>query len=188
MALRLLAISGSLREGSLNTALLRAAAGAAPEGVRVDIFGGLRAIPPFDEDQDEGGGPVPVAALREALVASDGLLIATPEYNSSVPGVLKNALDWASRPYASGALRDLPVAVIGASSGAYGAVWAQEELRKILRASGARVLGEGVAIGRAEGAFGPTGELARPAERRQLEQVIRALADDAQTSRAVLAA
>ena len=137
--MRVLGISGSLRRDSHNTELLRAAATLLPSGVEFVLYEGLREIPPYDADID--GEPVAaVEDLRAQIAAADAVLFATPEYNSSIPGVLKNALDWLSRPLATSPLRGKPVAVIGASTGMFGAVWAQAELRKVLGAIGARVL------------------------------------------------
>jgi chromate reductase len=147
--MRVLAISGSLRTDSHNTALLRFAAEEAPEGVQVELWDGLKSIPPYDQDDDVTPGLAPVEALRDAVRDADAVLIATPEYNSSVPGALKNALDWASRPLATNSFRNKPVAVIGASAGAFGAVWAQAELRKVLAAMGARVAEVELAVGHA---------------------------------------
>jgi chromate reductase len=144
--MRLLAISGSLRRASHNARLLREVAEQAPAGVEVEYFDGLKAIPPYDEDDDVDPAPAPVAELRQAIARADALLIATPEYNSSVPGVLKNAIDWASRPRAATPLQGKPAAVIGATTGSFGAVWAQAELRKILASSGARVIEQGVSL------------------------------------------
>jgi chromate reductase len=138
--MRILAIAGSLRRDSLNARLLRQIAGRAPEGVDVELFDGLREIPPYDEDQDVDPAPEPVVRLREAIASADGLLLATPEYNASIPGVLKNAIDWASRPKAGSALTGKPAAVVGATTGMFGAVWAQAELRKVLSTAGARPL------------------------------------------------
>jgi chromate reductase len=147
--MRILAISGSLRDASHNTALLRALREEAPEGVEVELWGGLKEIPPYDADDDVYPGPTEVEALRERVRSSDGVFFATPEYNSSVPGALKNALDWASRPLATNAFRNKPVAVISASAGAFGAVWAAAELRKVLGAMGARVVEVELAVGHA---------------------------------------
>lgn len=144
-----LGISGSLRSDSLNTRLLHAAARELPEGAELRLLEGLREVPPYDEDDDRDPAPAAVARLREAIAGADALLIATPEYNSSIPGQLKNALDWASRPRDTSPLRFMPVAVIGASMGAFGAVWAQAELRKVLAASGARVVEGDLALGHA---------------------------------------
>ena len=138
--MRVLAISGSLRRGSLNTALLRAAAERLPAGAELVPFERLDEIPPFSEDAEQEPAPAAVGALREAIRAADAVLIATPEYNHSIPGQLKNALDWVSRPAGKSALNGKPAAVIGASTGMFGAVWAQAELRKVLGAMGGRVV------------------------------------------------
>jgi chromate reductase, NAD(P)H dehydrogenase (quinone) len=147
---RMLGISGSLRRDSHNTALLRAAGELVEEqGVGFEVFETLKAIPPYDEDDDLGDGPAAVTAIRQAIADADAVLFATPEYNSSIPGVLKNAIDWVSRPPADSPLRNKPVAVIGASTGMFGAVWAQAELRKVLGATGARVAEVELAMGHA---------------------------------------
>src|SRR6266516_2613040 len=137
---RILGISGSLRRDSHNTSLLRAAAEAAGQDIEFELYDGLKQIPPYDEDDDVHPRPESVARLNEAIAAADAVFFSTPEYNSSIPGQLKNAIDWVSRPVATNALRNKPVAVVGASTGAFGAVWAQAELRKVLAALGARVL------------------------------------------------
>lgn len=147
--MRVLAISGSLRRGSHNTALLRAAGARMPAGVELELWDGLEAVPPYNEDDDHESAPAAVIALRSAVAGADAVLIATPEYNHSVPGALKNALDWVSRPIATNPLRNEPVAVIGASTGIFGAVWAQAELRKVLSAIGARVVDRQLAVGQA---------------------------------------
>lgn len=154
-----LGISGSLRGDSHNTRLLRAAARELPEGVEFRLFDGLRDVPPYDEDDDRDPAPAAVQRLREAIAQADAVLFATPEYNSSIPGQLKNALDWASRPRDTSPLRFMPVAVIGASTGAFGAVWAQAELRKVLGASGARVVQGDLALGHAHEKLGDDGML-----------------------------
>jgi chromate reductase, NAD(P)H dehydrogenase (quinone) len=156
--LQILAIPGSLRSGSWNAALLRLAQERAPEGVRVDIWEGLGTIPPFSEDH-EILAPAPVEALRQAIVESDALLVATPEYNGGAPGQLKNALDWASRPYGISAVVGKPAGVISASTGSFGGRWAQEDVRKALRLSGAAVLGEGLAVGKAAERLAVAGEV-----------------------------
>ena len=139
--MRVLGISGSLRRDSLNTALLRAAAERLPAGAELVRFERLADIPPYDEDV-ENGEPTPdaVRELREAIRGADAVLIATPEYNHSIPGQLKNALDWASRPAGESALNSKPAAAIGASQSMFGGVWAQAELRKVLAAMGGRVI------------------------------------------------
>ena len=127
--MRILGISGSLRRESHNTRLLRAAGALLPEGAELDVFGGLAEIPPFSEDV-EHDPPESVLALREAIAAADAVLIATPEYNGSIPGGLKNAVDWASRPRQEAALMNKTVAVTGASTGQFGAMWAQAFVTK----------------------------------------------------------
>ena len=160
--MRILGISGSFRRDSHNTRLLRAAALALPPGVELEIFDGLAAVPPYCEDADVDPAPEAVARLREEIADADALLIATPEYNASLPGGLKNALDWASRPFPDNVLKDKPSAVIGASTGLFGAVWAQAEVRKVLKASGAHVLETELPVGMADGAFDQDGSLADP--------------------------
>jgi chromate reductase len=138
--MRVLGLSGSLRRGSLNTALLRAAAERLPAGVELVEFERLADVPPYNEDAEAGPAPEAVRELREAIRGADAVLLATPEYNHSIPGQLKNALDWASRPAGKSSLNGKPAATIGASTGMFGAVWAQAELRKVLGAMGGRVL------------------------------------------------
>ena len=138
--MRVLGISGSLRRGSLNTALLRAAAERLPAGVELVEFERLADVPPYDEDLDAVTAPDAVRELREAILAADAVLVATPEYNHSIPGQLKNALDWASRPAGQSALNGKPAAAIGASKSMFGGVWAQAETRKVLGALGGRVV------------------------------------------------
>ena len=157
--MKVLGISGSLRRDSHNTQLLRAAAELLPDGVEFELWDGLKAVPPYDEDDDVEQAPAAVADLRDAIAGADAILFATPEYNHSVPGQLKNALDWASRPLATSPLRNKPVAVVGASKGAFGAVWAQAELRKVLAAIGARVVEGEVAVGHAHTRFDDDGQL-----------------------------
>jgi chromate reductase len=157
--MRVLGISGSLRSGSQNTMLLRAAAELAPQGVELELYDGLKEISPYDEDDDVQPAPAAVAAFRDAIAAADAVVISTPEYNSSVPGALKNALDWASRPYATNPFRNKPVAIFGSTKGAFGAVWAQADLKKIVGAMGARVLDVQVAVGQAHEKFDADGRL-----------------------------
>jgi chromate reductase, NAD(P)H dehydrogenase (quinone) len=157
--MRVLAITGSLRRDSHNGRLLRAAALLLPPEAQFVEFTGLKAIPPFDEDDEPNPGAA-VDHLRAEIGSADALLFATPEYNHSIPGALKNAVDWASRPFATAALRNKPAAVIGASTGMFGAVWAQAELRKSLAAAGARVVDRELPVADAEHAFAPDGALA----------------------------
>jgi chromate reductase, NAD(P)H dehydrogenase (quinone) len=175
--MKVLAISGSLRRDSHNSKLLRAAAELLPSEVEVELWDGLKAVPPYDEDDDTDPAPAAVAQLRAAIAGADALLIATPEYNSSIPGQLKNAVDWASRPVATNVLRNKPVAVIGASSGMFGAVWAQAEMRKILgQAMGAKVADVEVAVGRAFDKFDEDGRLVDDDVREQLRNTLGVLA------------
>src|SRR4051794_24504040 len=173
--MRVLGIAGSLRPGSYNRKLLLAAGELLPDDVELDVYEELKAVPPYDEDDDVEPAPAAVAQLRAAIAGADAVLFATPEYNSSIPGQLKNAIDWASRPLATNVLRNKPVAVVGASTGAFGAVWAQAELRKILAATGARVVDGEVAIGRAAERFDADGRLADDEHRAQLQEVVDAL-------------
>jgi chromate reductase len=155
--MRILGIAGSLRRGSHNRRLLRAAGTLLQPGVELVEWEGLAGLPAFDEDLEN----TPPEVVREffALIEStDAILIATPEYNASLPGALKNALDWASRPFPENVLRYKPSAVIGASTGLFGAVWAQAEVRKVLKASGAHVLESELPVGMADYAFAEDGD------------------------------
>jgi chromate reductase, NAD(P)H dehydrogenase (quinone) len=175
-----LAISGSLRAGSNSTALLRALREEAPDGTEVVLWDGLKAIPPYDEDGDGVHAPAQVTAFRELVAAADAVFFATPEYNSSIPGVLKNAVDWASRPRASCALRNKHVAVIGASTGMFGAVWAQAELRKVLGAAGARVIEVELAVGHAHEHLDEGGHPIDPAQEEALRDSVLVLLGELQ--------
>jgi chromate reductase len=159
--MRILGISGSLRRGSYNGRLLRAAAATLPPGATFEEFDRLGDVPHYNEDR-EFFTPEPVRALRDAIANADAVLIATPEYNHSIPGVLKNALDWASRPAGQSVFLDKPAVVIGSSTGLFGAVWAQAETRKVLQAMGARVLEEELPVGLADDAFDLDGSLRDP--------------------------
>lgn len=175
----LLGLCGSLRRGSFNRQLLDAAARELPPGVRFEVFGGLAAIPPYNEDHT---APDAVRAMRETITGADAVLIATPEYNASLPGQLKNVLDWASRPFPHNALRGKPAGVIGASTGLFGAVWAQAELRKVLRTIGAGVLDDELPVGQADTAFGEDGGLRDPALRSALAELVAALVTTAEAA------
>jgi chromate reductase, NAD(P)H dehydrogenase (quinone) len=159
--MRILGIAGSVRRGSHNRRLLRAAGDMLPPGVEFVEWEGLAGLPIFDEDLEDFPPPA-VEEFLDAVEKADGLLIATPEYNASVPGGLKNALDWASRPFPDNVLREKPAAVIGASTGLFGAVWAQAEVRKALKASGAHALDSELPVGMADSAFELDGTLADP--------------------------
>jgi chromate reductase len=184
--MRILAISGSLRRDSHNTTLLRAAAALLPPDVEVVLADGLRDVPPYDEDCDDSV-PAPVERLRNEVASADAVLISTPEYNSSMPGQLKNALDWLSRPLASSPLRNKPAAVIGASTSMFGAVWSQAETRKVLSAIGARVLDTELPVPSAGEQFGPDGRLLDEEVEQRLAAVLRELVAAVEARRAVLA-
>ena len=186
--MRVLGIAGSLRPGSYNRKLLLAAAELFPSDVELDLFEELKAVPPYDEEDDVEPAPAAVARLRAAIAGADAILFATPEYNSSIPGQLKNAVDWASRPLATNVLRNKPVAVVGASTGVFGAVWAQAELRKVLGATGARVVDVELPVGSAEQRFDRlTGALTDGHVRDELREVVSSLVDEAVPLRAAAA-
>jgi chromate reductase len=157
----ILGLAGSLRRESYNRALLRAAAGLAPPGATVAVFERLGEIPPYNDDARLRGLPDPVADLWQAVAGADALLVATPEYNYGVPGVLKNALDWVSRPPAETPLRYKPVAIMGASTGNFGTVRAQLALRQTFLFVESYVLPKPeVMVFRAAERFDDAGELA----------------------------
>jgi len=178
--MRVLGISGSLRGDSLNTALLRAAAERLPGGAELVEYDGLRDVPPYDEDLEAEGTPVAVERLRRAVREADAVLIATPEYNHSIPGQLKNALDWVSRPAGQSALTGKPAAVVGASTGMFGAVWAQAELRKVLAAMGGRVVEAEFPIGHAKELLNEGRLEIRPEQAAQLESILAELISEAE--------
>ena len=189
--MRVLGISGSLRRDSHNTTLLRHAGQVLEaEGADFAIFDGLREIPIYDEDLDVGIPDAAVTRIRAAVRGADAVFFATPEYNSSIPGGLKNAIDWLSRPsLAESALRGKPVAVVGASTGMFGAVWAQAELRRVLGATGARVIEGEVAVGHAMDRFDEYGRLNDESVEDQVREVLDALlAETRSTELAQLAA
>jgi chromate reductase len=173
--MKVLGISGSLRRDSYNTKLLRAAEELLPPFAELELWDGLKAVPPFDEDDEGDPTPAAVASLREAVASADLLLFATPEYNASVPGQLKNAVDWLSRPVATSVLRGKPALVVGASTGAFGAVWAQAELRKVLATAGARVVEAEVAVGHAPTKFDDEGGLVDEEIVEQLQEAVEIL-------------
>ncbi len=179
--MRVLGISGSLRRDSLNSALLRAAAERLPGGVELVEFERLREVPPYDADV-EALEPEPevVAELREAVRSADAVLIATPEYNHSIPGQLKNALDWVSRPAGKSALNGKPSAAIGASTGMFGAVWAQAEIRKVLSAMGGRVIETELPIGHAGEKYADGRLELDPEQAERLEGILAELISEAE--------
>ena len=135
-----LVLVGSLRAASVNRQIAEVVAEVAPDDVRVVVYPGLGELPFYNEDIDTDDPPAAVAALRTAAADADAALVVTPEYNGSIPGVLKNAIDWLSRPFGDSALQDKPLAVIGSAAGRYGGAWAHDETRKSFRIAGPRVL------------------------------------------------
>jgi chromate reductase len=187
--MKVLGISGSLRRDSHNTKLLRAAGEMFERyGVEFEVYEDLKQVPPYDEDDDREPAPAAVAQLRAAAAGADAVFFSTPEYNHSIPGQLKNAVDWLSRPAGSGALSGKHVAVIGASAGMFGAVWAQAELRKVLAAAGARVVEGEVPVGHAHTRFDDEGRLNAPELAEQVDAVVQALIAEVDPEAAELAA
>ncbi len=180
--MKILAISGSLRAESFNTALARAACELASPGVEVELYEGLGSLPHYDQDLDEGHLPTPdsVADLRARIESADALLFVTPEYNGSIPGVLKNAIDWASARHRGSSLQNKTVAIAGATTGQYGAIWAQQDLRKVLGISGARVVDGELPVSRASMAFDESGHLVDPLVAERLRDHLAHLVAEAQ--------
>jgi chromate reductase len=173
----ILAISGSLRAGSYNTSLLRTAAAHAPAEVEVEIYEDLENLAPYNEDREDDP-PASVTELLARIRAADALLFSTPEFNTTLPGQLKHLVDWGSRPYGpDAALYGKPVAVIGASQTDYGAMWAQDTLRKALGIAGARVADVELSVARAQDKFDANGTLTDEDTLEQLEHVLRGLAE-----------
>ena len=177
--MRILAISGSLRHDSFNTWLVQAAAELAPAGVEVELYDGLGALPPYNVDDDIEPAPAAVQDLRDRIAAADAVLISTPEYNGSMPGHLKTAIDWASRPYPESSLRNKGAAIAGVTVTAYGATWAQTDLRRVLGLAGARVVGEELPVAEAPGHFDEQGKLTDADLRTRLAEHLELLAAEA---------
>jgi chromate reductase len=179
--MRILAISGSLRAGSYNGGLARAANDLAPEGVEVELYRGLEQIPPYHQDLDQEGIEMPQAVreLRRQIEDADALFVATPEYNGSIPGVLKNAIDWASARHRGSSFRNKTAAIAGASTGAFGAIWALQDLRRVLGIAGARVTDGEVAVPRAQNSFDDEGHLQDPLVAERLREHLASLVREA---------
>lgn len=176
--MRVLAISGSLRAGSYNAALARAAERVAPRGVEVEIFYGLGDLPLYDADLEDDE-TASVELLRDRIEKADALFVVTPEYNGSLPGVLKNAIDWASRPKGEAALQGKTVAIAGASTGQYGALWAIQDLRRVLGIAGARVIQGEVSVPRVQELLDEAGELRSGLVESRLASLLATLVDEA---------
>jgi chromate reductase len=171
-------IAGSLRAGSYNRALLRAARELAPDDLTIRIFDRVGEIPLFDQDVEEEGDPEPVAALKEAIAAADGLLLATPEYNHGVPGVMKNLLDWASRPARDSVLDGKPTGILGATPGMTGTARAQSMLRQsLVFTNSPAMLQPEVLVARAHERFDDGGRLTHERTREFLGTYLEALRD-----------
>jgi chromate reductase, NAD(P)H dehydrogenase (quinone) len=178
--MKILALSGSLRAGSYNTALALAAREHAPVGVDLELYEGLALLPPYDQDLDEGGEPLDsVRELRRRIEEADALLVVTPEYNGSVPGVLKNAIDWASARHRGSSFRNKTVAIAGATTGQYGAIWAQQDLRRILGIAGARIVQGELPVSQAQNVFGEDGRLRDPLLAKRLREHLENLVREA---------
>jgi chromate reductase len=176
--MKILGISGSLRAASHNTALLRAAAELTPTGVELELYEDLESLPPYNEDRDTDLPPAEVQRLRTAIHGADAVMIATPEYNTTMPGQLKHAVDWASRPYGpDSALWGKPVAAVGASVTDYGAMWAQDHVRRALGIAGARVLDTELAVAHADELFEADGRLTDPETRERLAELVQNLTE-----------
>ena len=176
--MKILGISGSLRKGSYNSALLRAAVQLAPEGTTIEI-GSIQGIPLYDGDVEAAGYPAAAAALKAQFIAADGVLLVTPEYNNGIPGVFKNAIDWLSRPpaEASKVFGGKPVAIIGASPGGFGTILSQDAWLSVLKTLGTRHWAGGrLLVSRAHTLIDPAGELADEKTRAALRDFLRGFA------------
>ncbi len=171
-------IAGSLRTGSLNRALLRAARELAPAGMEIRIFDGMADIPLYNQDVEAIGDPEPVQALKRAIGEADALLVVTPEYNHGVPGVLKNAIDWASRPAGGSVLARKPAAILGASPGVTGTARAQSQLRQAFVFTNTPVVPQPeILVYRAHEKFDADGRLTDEKTREFVGKLLRELAD-----------
>ena len=173
--LTILGVAGSLRRASFNRGLIRAAAASAPQGIVVRPAG-IGELPFFNQDVEDAGEPPAVVAFKRAIAEADAVLVATPEYNHGIPGVLKNAIDWASRPRRGSPLHDKPVAIMGASTGRGATARAQAQLRDAFVFTGACVMPlPEVMIGFAATRFDADGDVVDPAVQSQVVELVLAL-------------
>lgn len=178
--MKVLGISGSLRQGSHNSRLLESASRVFPGDAELEVFDGIRDLPHYDEDIDDIENPEPsVARLRAAIAEADAVLFVTPEYNGSIPGALKNAIDWASRPANKGALRGKPVAALSASPGQFGGVWAQADLRRVLSITGSRVIDVEFAVPKAHEVQEAHGDVLASDREVELAEILETLVEEA---------
>ncbi|MGF7124138.1 NADPH-dependent FMN reductase [Rhodococcus sp. AG1013] len=183
---RVLVLVGSLRAGSVNRQVAETAAAVAPEGVELTIYEGLGDLPFYNEDVDVPGAMIPGAdELRAAAAESDALLLVTPEYNGTIPAVLKNGIDWLSRPYGTGAVKDKPVAVISASPSPNAAKWAHDDTRKALGIAGGNVLDVELSIGGTIQKFGDQHPRENAEVAQQVAGVVAALVEASEASEAL---
>ena len=186
--MKVLGFSGSLRAGSYNSQLLESARRVLPADAELEIFEGLRHIPPYDEDFDDHADPHPaVRHLRESIAQADALFFVTPEYNGSIPGVLKNAIDWASRPANESVLKGKPVAAISSGTGQYGGVWAQADLRRVLGITRARVIDAEFAVPRVHEVLDEHGDVLHRDEEHALAEILGLLVEEARINAALAA-
>ncbi len=182
--MQVLGLCGSLRDGSYNAGLLTAAADRMPAGAELVIFDRLREIPFYDPDEDGPNAHPAAVALREQVEAADALLFAIPEYNGSIPAVVKNVVDWTSRPAGNGAIKNKIAAVIGGGPGQFGGIWAHDELRKSAKIAGARVIEAGMSVPKIDGLVDDRGVLTSATWLAKLDEVIAALAAEVAVSAA----
>ncbi len=169
--IKVLAISGSLRSGSYNSSLVTAFQTASQGDLDVKVYHGTADLPFFSEDLEGDNTPASVLALRDEIQKADAVVISTPEYNGSIPGALKNLIDWASRPYGESSFAGKPTVVLGASVSPYGAQWAQEHLVAVLKATGAQIVGDVHPVGPAAEIYDANGSIASTAVQATLRDI-----------------
>jgi NAD(P)H-dependent FMN reductase len=181
--MNILMLVGSLRAESWTRQLVDATSALLPEDAHSEVYAGLRDLPHYDQDLDGDDVPAPVTAFREAVASADALVVASPEYNGTIPGVLKNAIDWASRPRGASALQGMPVAVLSVSPSPRGAQWAREDLVKVLGVAGAQPLENAVGVATVHEVV-TDGQITDPGVRQALTELVAALVDAEQERRA----